>query len=332
MSIFALLLLLAWLMYYRRFVAAHAIMVGLFLYHVAITLFFSMNLAANADYYLIVWMLILLFGAHKLFFLQFTAVLFYTLSTVVKVHEGWVGGTYFSALIGGLPLFPETWTVVLTNLVMLVEMVGVWFLFHRSPRVRYALLVFLTVFHVYSGLHVGWKFPTVVLPVMLALFGPLYRKVRVPKDKASLFGWVVVIVLCFLQAIPVLIPGDTKMTMEGNRYGPTFMYEANHQCVSTLRFGEGSQARMERVESAKAWIRCDPYVYMVDAQRRCNFASGEPVAWTFDHAINGGPFLRIVDVPNVCTLQYKPWRRNEWIRDVRDNPAVIGYPVKNPHD
>jgi hypothetical protein len=328
MGIFAALFLLAWLIYYRRFVAAHVLMVVLFLYHTITTLVFSMTLAANADYYLIVWMGILLFASHKLFFLQFTAVLFYTLSTVVKLHEGWIGATYFSALIGGLPLFPEEWAVFLTNGVMLLEMVGVWFLFHPRARVRYPLLLLLTLFHLYSGLHVGWKFPTVVLPVIIALFGPLYTRARVPKDKASLCGWSIVVMLCVLQSISVLIPGDTKMTMEGNRYGPTFMYEANHQCISTLTQESGVQ----RIESAKAWVRCDPYVYMVDAQRKCNFATGEPIAWTFDHAINGGPFLRIVDVPNVCALVYRPLHRNEWIRDVKDNPPIIRYPVKNPHD
>jgi hypothetical protein len=215
---------------------------------------------------------------------------------------------------------------------MFVEMVGVWFLFHPRSSIRYSVLAFLAVFHVYSGLHVGWKFPTVVLPVIIALFGPLYTRARVPKDRASLVGWTIVLVLCVLQSISLLIPGDTKVTLEGNRYGPTFMYEANHQCVSTLTQGTGIHARTERTESAKAWVRCDPYVYMVDAQRKCNFATGEPIAWTFDHAINGGPFLRIVDVPNVCTLVYKPFTRNVWIRDVKDHPLVVGYPVTNPHD
>ena len=114
-----------------------------------------------------------------------------------------------------------------------------------------------------------------------------------------------------LQFISILIPGDEKLTMEGNKYG-LYMFEANHQCISkfTIENHDGTEDILERqVESARS--RCDVYRYWFTVSKRyCQEKSIEKISWTFDHSINGGPFLRIVEQENICDLQYKPFSHN----------------------
>lgn len=141
------------------------------------------------------------------------------------------------------------------------------------------------------------------------------------------------LLLC-LQLMPVFIQGDEKLTLEGNKYG-LYMFEANHQCISTTRiFFHDGKVRTDKRESKSARDRCDPYrVWFHIKNKFCErMPGGVRVAWTFDHSINGGPFLRIVDVEDVCTLSYHALKHNAWIRTERDKPPVIGYPVENIYE
>jgi hypothetical protein len=136
-----------------------------------------------------------------------------------------------------------------------------------------------------------------------------------------------------LQFISNVIPGDEKLTLEGNKFG-LYMFEANHQCISTVLTTYRDGTTTEKVsESATARGRCDPYRYWFRIHTTCKRNSDVvSVKWTFDHSINGGPFLRIVDVPDACTLSYSPIFHNSWIKTEYDNPQVMGFPVENIYD
>jgi len=109
------------------------------------------------------------------------------------------------------------------------------------------------------------------------------------------------------------------------------MFEANHQCISqhTLYFKDGSTETDIR-ESIDARRRCDPYRAWFKFQSSCaNGTLVDRIEWQFDHSINGGPFYRIVDEQDVCSLEYKAFGRNEWIKTPEEGATIIGYPVKN---
>jgi hypothetical protein len=119
--------------------------------------------------------------------------------------------------------------------------------------------------------------------------------------------------------------------MEGDKYR-LYMFEANHQCVSSVRiYDRRGQVQTTRGESAIAHKRCDPYRQWFRLQQLCirSKNSIDHVEWQYDHSINGSPFYRIVDVHDACVLQYNALSRNTWIKTLDDNPARIGYPVKN---
>lgn len=332
MFLFGTLALAIYLMHRKEWVLAHMLLVLSFLWHATVAFFLTYSLAGNYDYYLFLLGFVLLFLPHKEFFLKLVFVLLYFLSTATKIHETWIVGTYFSALKTGLPLFPE-WSIPFwTNTVVFMEMIAAWFLLSSNKLLQRTVFTFFVAFHLYSGLLVEYRYPATVLPTLLILFGPFYRFTKVPLDRRAIVGWLLILCMFAGQSAAHLIPGDEKLTMEGNKLG-LYMFEANHQCISTthVEYKNGS-TRTFRDESASARARCDPYRYWFRLQAVCTSNEIRSIAWSLDHSVNGGPFLRIVDESNACTLSYSPFSHNAWIRTEKDNPSVIGYPVENIYE
>ena len=239
----------------------------------------------------------------------------YVLSTSAKVHEAWILGSYFTALKTGLPLFPK-WSVPMwTNSVIFMEMIGAWFLMSKKGFLQKTILSIFVFFHLYSGILVEYRYPATILPTLLILFGPLYRYSPPPMGKKSVAGWLLVVTLFSLQIIPRAIPGDEKLTGEGNKFG-LYMFDSNHQCISKVAlFGVDGTISTSTQTSELARDRCDPYHTWFRLHQICKSNQRiDRIAWTFDHSINGGPFLRIVDTPDACVLEYRPFVHNKWIR------------------
>lgn len=331
MGLFALMGLVVYLMHRREWVLAHLLVVVLFLFKGLAGFLLTYELTGNYDYYHMAFAAILLFFPYKYFFLKLVLVLFYTLSATVKIHEGWILGTYFSSLQSGLPIFPDATIPVWTNFVMLMQIVGAWFLLSSNKVLQRSALVFFALFHLYSGVLVEYRYPATVLPTLLILFGPWFAHTQPPLNRRALVGWIFVVFLIALQLSSIVIPKDEKVTLEGNRYG-MYMFEANHQCISsaTLTKKDGTVEEVVQARSL-ARHRCDPYDYWFSLSQICKRGGGEieQLAWTFDHSVNGGQFYRIVDTQNVCELEYKAFGHNEWIVTPEDGAPAIGQPVKN---
>jgi len=331
MVLFGTLMLSVYLMHKRDWVLAHLTLMPSFIWHTLGAFVLTGSLSGNYEFYLFILTFVLLFLPHKEFFLKISLVLFYFLASTIKIHEGWVLGAYFSALKTGLPLFPDWSIPIWTNLVIGSQIVGAWFLMSRNWVLQRLAIFFFVVFHLYSGLLVGYRYPVTVLPTLFILFGPLYQYTKVPFTKKAMVGWVMVLLLFPLQFASILIPGDEKLTLEGNKYG-LYMFEANHQCISTVTVvGADGVETIHRNVSESARSRCDPYRYWFSMTRQCDAykEAGAHMKWTFDHSINGGPFLRIVDEEDVCSLSFEAFKHNEWIKIDKDNPEIIGYPVEN---
>lgn len=314
---------------YKKWALAHFGVLILFAWKMYVTLIhFWYN--ANYDYYHTTFALIFLFLPHKRFFAMFAIVFFYFLSTAAKIHETWILGTYFTSLETGLPIFPDSLAPVFTNLVIVMEMVFAWFLLSRNMVLQRAAFIFFVVFHLYSGILVGYHYPLIVLTPLLILFGPFYRPMEIPRDWKSIPGWSFALILLCLQMVSHVIPGDEKLTLEGNFYG-LYMFEANHQCTIRVYDMQTGEA-IRRHVSTNARSRCSPYAYLKRLQHHyCahgNIKSGAKYGFSMEHSINGGPFYRIVKERDLCALEYKPFQRNEWIKNYED-AEMIGRPVKN---
>lgn len=327
---FALMTLIVYLMWRREWVLAQLAFLPLFIWKLQVIFLWSASLGGNYDYYDLAFSIVLLFLPYKLFFLKVTFVFLYFLATTIKIHEGWILGTYFTSLRTGLPIFPDALTPVVTNTVILMQMIGAWFLLSKNHLYQRAALTFFLCFHLYSSILVHFRYITTAIPMLLILFGPRYSVTPVPLTKRALPGFTLLACLLAFQMIPFTIPGDQKLTLEGNRFG-LYMFEANHQCRSetTVHLTDGT------TETATTWsstarLRCDPYKYWFTLQERCQrHPNIERISWTFDHSINGNPFYRIVDTQDACALTYKTFEHNEWIRLPEAGARAVGLPVEN---
>jgi hypothetical protein len=293
------------------------------------TLFVIGTQPGNFDYYDVVLSIVVLFFPFKLWFTRLAFVLLYFLASTIKIHEGWILGTYFTSLETGLAIFGNDIAPLITMTVVLMQMVGSWFLLSRNENVRSYIFFFFFAFHLYSSIYVGWRYPTSDLFMLATLFYLHKNPPPVPIHRKSMIGYVFLALLIVIQFIPKTIPGDQKFTLEANSFG-LYMFEANHQCISTVSYTDKEGSLREDVDfSINAKNRCNPSFYLQRIKRECDSNEGISLAWTFDHSINGGPFYRMINTSNACLLEYKTFRKNDWIRYKREEMEIVGYPLKN---
>ena len=365
MALYGLMLLAVYYMWRKKWTRVHALLLLFFVWEVLGTLVLSFTNGAPYYYYHIILTAMLLFVPYKEFFLKFSFVFMYFMSVTTKLDAGWILGTYFTTLRDGLPLFPDILTSLITNLVIFMQMIGCWFLISKRMILQRLSFLYFLAFHLYSGVFVLYFYPSVSLPPLIILFGPLYRHTSIPFSRKTIAGWTIIALVAVFQVLGFTAPGDRRMTLEGNKFG-MFMFEANHQCIVTVgtymsealtavldweaapgtrcpdffcrvkrttkRAMDGLILREERYESGTAWNRCYPYEWWSRHHSRCekndNIAR---VSLQMDHSINGGPFYRIVDVPNICDLPYHAFGGNAWIKEPPEAP-LIGFPVTNTYN
>lgn len=365
MAIYAVMLLIAWCMWKRKWTLAHALLAVLFVWEVLAAFVLTYDFAAPYLYYHVVLTAMLLFATHKEFFLKFSFIFMYFMSVTVKFDPGWILGTYFTSLRDGLPLLPDSLTPLITNVVIFMQTIGCWFLISKRKILQRLSFVYFLVFHLYSGIFVQYHYPSVSLPPLLILFGPMYSYTPIPFSRKATVGWIVIALVAVFQILGFVAPGDRRMTLEGNKFG-MFMFEANHQCIVTVgtytKVSDAAQrpdwespagtrcqgffclvktttrnindgtCREERYESGTGWNRCYPYERWARYHDKCARDENiSRISLQIDHSINGGPFYRTVDVQNICDLPYYAFKPNPWIKSPPEAP-LIGHPVTNTYN
>ena len=362
MLLYGVMLLVAYCMWRKMWASAHALMIVLLAWEMFIGFVLSYDIMGPYNYYHVIFTLIILFFPLKEYFLKLAFVLCYFLSVTIKFDPGWDLGTYFSTLQLGLPLIPRELIPLATNIVIFMQVVGAWFLLSSRRILQRIALAFFIFFHLYSGIFVAYIYPSISLPLLIILFGPMYRYQAPPRSKLSIAGWIFMALLLVWQLAPYTVEGDRRLTLEENRIG-MFMFEANHECRATITVYESTDATTtsdnvtqstpgsfcsdtmcmtqkdvhvqsgektieEQFESGSAWNRCDPYTFWYEYQSVCQEPGVQKVSFVFDHSIDGGPFYRIVDLENLCDVSYKPWGHNDWIL-LPPQAQIVGYPVED---
>lgn len=358
MCLYAILITIVWSMWRKHWTLAHALVFLIFVWEFMVNYLLSYRDTAPYSHYHLILTAVLLFAAEKEFFLKLSFVWMYFMASTTKLDSTWVLGTYFTALKSGIAIFPQWSIALLTNLVIFMQIVGAWFLLSKRLIVQRAVLAYFAFFHWFSGVYVLYQYPTVSLPSLLILFGPMYRHTPIPFSKKTIIGWAIIAIVGGFQLLGFIAPGDRRLTLEGNKFG-MFMFEANHQCIATVRVHtkktdplvaepglgqcnglycitkvtshkEGNLlVRETRYESASSWNRCYPYMWWSTLHRRCALNPDvQKVSFRMDHSINGGPFYRIVDEENMCDLTYTTLGPNTWIKSPPE-AKIVGYPVQN---
>jgi hypothetical protein len=362
MALFALMLLTCYWMWERKWVAAHALLSILWLWKFTAIFVLSYSIGGVYDSYHLLICAALLFVPYKEYFAKVAFVVLYFVSATIKFYPTWTLGTYFTTLELGLPLFPDYIAAFLTLTVIFEQVIGCWFLLSKNWLRQRLTLAYFSLFHLYAGVLVLFNYSLISFSTLFILFGPLYQHQRPPLTRKSIAGWMLIAIIILFQTPVHLIRGDEKYTLEGYRFG-MWMFDANHQCVVTFTSyanpggtlspsswqaprsqnctgyscltrtstfkKDGQWIQTRTLESPNAESRCSPYTFWQANKYLCDENTGR-VAMREDHAINGGPYYRIVDEPDMCNLTYKTFSHNDWIKSPPEAP-IVGFSRSNTY-
>jgi hypothetical protein len=282
----------------------------------------------NFDYYDMALAFIFLFVRSKEYFVKIAFVFFYFLASTIKIHESWILGNYLRGFVLGAPFISNDLLIYFTNFVIIMQIIGCWFLLSNNKILQRLAFAYFMLFHIYSGIIVEYRYIAISIPALFILFYEHTTFKIKSISKQTIFGYLFLLFLLCGEMVAIFIPGDQKKTLEGNYWG-LYMFEANHQCISTTEviYNDNSKSLIEKKESHISNNRCDPYKYWFILKTKCERNRNiESIKWTFDHSIDGHPYERIVDVENACSLQYSTFAHNSWIK--LDNEAhILNLPV-----
>jgi hypothetical protein len=315
----------------HRWDLAHALMLPAFAWKLIFLLVLTYQSHVDFEYFHLPEVAVFLFARQREYFVRRVFVTVYLMAATMKFDESWIVGNYFSSLTAGLPLFPRWSIPLVTNAVALFEIVSPWFLLSGRRRARLTAVGLWSVFHLYSIILVGYRYPAHCLPMLWVLFLPDPR----PEDSAPRFraadavGWALIALLFLLTAVPQLHPVDRLYTLYGKKFG-VGMLVANYQCLSTERvhFDDGREERGHSASRA-AMHRCEPYRPWFRLRQKCMRPDVRTIEWRFAVSVNGGPFYTVVDTADACALTYHAWGDNAWIKGPSRGAPIAGYPGPN---
>jgi hypothetical protein len=291
------------------------------------------NAQVDFEYFHIPLLGVFLLTSHRIYYLRRTWVAVYLLAATMKFTESWIVGNYFTSLKLGMPLFSDAFVPWITNGVALFEIISPWLLLSRKSRIRWGSLILWVIFHLYSIILVDFRYPLHCLPMLLLLFmpDPKDEECTVHLNRRSWPGLAFLIALMTIGLVTKLVVGDPLYTLQNMKFG-VGMFDANHQCQSRERLIDHQGKQHENTwSSAGGMKRCGPYPTYFKLKQKCLKADTATIQWTFLSSVNGGPFYKIVDVPNICDLEYSTLGENNWLQDPKRGAEMVGFPKKNSH-
>ncbi|MBI4349141.1 MAG: hypothetical protein HY553_20050 [Elusimicrobia bacterium] len=244
------LLGLFWLFYRKDCLAPMLILAFLFVNK----LFFylsDLRLMANFHHIHLILTFAFLVSREKLFFFRLALLACYWLSGLTKLTPSWLWGEYFNSVPDKLPLLPRTpWVVtLLQQALIVVEFVAPALWFSKSRFARLASFGVLLLFHAYSGVIVGHKYPSLMLPVLIPAFlrfdGPIQEGYRFARRHVP--SWAFLALLLLGGLLPFAIPGDVRLTAEGRYFG-LFMFDANRAVSFRARIEKADKAVVFQID------------------------------------------------------------------------------------
>jgi hypothetical protein len=329
-TLLGILFLTAYLLHQKRFIQAHLLLLCILICKY-IFLFFSGSLG-NYDYYDIILQTVFFIATNEIWTLRVSFLFLYFLAGTIKIHEGWIAGTYFTTLYLGAPLIATTLVPFFTNLVTIMQVGGAFLSLHSNTIIRKLSCIYILIFHLYSTILVEYRYPITTIPLVLILFflkdttyenNNTYTLENIRKRLLYKNGAFLILMGCLLvlQLFPlVAIRGGQKLTLEGNDYA-LFMFEANHQFISTLKNGTTT---LETWATYSANYRISISHELAELKNKYCKSAGKSYAWYLDHSVNGADFLRIVDGVDICKVTYQPFSHNNWIKTEYDHPQIVG--------
>jgi len=314
--------------YKKKWFYVHLIFIFLICNQLYFSFLSGTQIATAFEYFSLVTATVMAISTNRIADLRVTWVFLYFLAGLVKIHESWIVGTYFSTLRQGLYLFPDWSIPLLTNLVICSEICGIWFLLSKNKYVRLTIYTYFMIFHFYSAIYVNWFYPMLAIPTLTILFLEDNKNDRIDsKQKISKQNFLFLIFLAIVNIMPVFLSKNNKIDNVAGSLAMN-MFDSNRQSHSELKIiYKNKTSKVLEAWTSNSFLRVWPSHFLYKIKQLCLSNSEiEKIKWTMDISMNGEPFKRIVDSEDACVLNFNFWGENNWINV--DGP-IIGYPKKN---
>lgn len=308
------------LFYFRKYLFASIIILSVIFFHFIQSFLFVANISMPFEYFSTIVFLIFIVSNNKLASVRFSVIVFYIIAGLTKLTPAWILGSYFGLNQKGLPLFDDRLILLLSNIVIIFELVGIHFLNAKVKVLRLVVFIFFICFHLYSYLIVGLRYPAYCIPLIIILY--TIAKEKRLNMKPSSFSIVLSGILVLLNVYPLLIPGDHRVTYEGSK--PTLnMFDGNRQSRLIVTYPDG---KIQKLERRSSYTRTTAYLEWKKYHLQC--PSYESIGMKLDLSIDGQPFYNIINQDDICQLTFEPYQRNEWIKIDTSYQNIVGYPNK----
>ena len=181
---------------------------------------------------------------HKLFFFRVTLITSYLMSGVIKLTPSWLWGEYFNSVPGKLPLLPQNEALVrlAQQGIIALELLLIWGWLSPRRWLRMTTWYIFLFFHLYSGLLVGFKYTSLMMPLVVACFLDFDQPVQYGYrwQRQHLPIWLLQALLLWGSIWHFLLPGDTRLTHEGKYFG-VFMFDANRAVEFRCEVTKGTE-------------------------------------------------------------------------------------------
>ncbi len=319
---------------YQRYALGHFLLSITAIWHLVLVGLLTHNdfYSGHVMFYIAAINIVLLFLPNKIATLGWFLILTYVLSLGSKMTDSWFVGNLFRALDLGLPVVGDRYHTLAAWAVMLTEGVIVWFLLSKHRLLKYGAITTLFIFHVYSILLIQYFFPAVAIVVLLAIFATSPSPSIKPlsgKTKSQLPLMVLTVLLVLGQSISWLIPGDSRLTAEGKRFG-LHMFNTTSHCYVTTKVTDREGIVHSNHYRGRRSGYCEPYYQWYPLKQQCLYNGVSQAVLTMDIAINSEPYRRAVNQIDACKTEYHPLKHNGWITINPKKMPVVKYYDNRP--
>ena len=281
------------------------------------------------QHYMLLWTtLAYLFIPKKREAITFLIISFYWWAGRLKINEEWLSG---SIIYKEMWLIPTRYFPLACTYVVVLELIFIWALAVRKSRFFWPVYIQLILFHIISWSQVGFYYPILMSGIISAFplfyfypgsersFGDLIR------GKLEKSTYALILVVGFLQIIPLLYPGDSTLVGQGRIFA-LHMFEARQKCevIVIEKFKNRIPQKLDLAQKdLPPRIMCEPILYFNRVQNQCLKMKQDPHFIDLDFYMNIGkatmPVMKpLISTQDFCSqnLHYHPILPNPWIKPV----------------
>ncbi len=278
--------------------------------------FLNYDTVLNYNYLTLLLAVVFIFAKDKIFAMKVIVTFMYFSSAFIKIYPSYLAGDFLDTLNGGFPLLPEMFNSFYAIFLVMLFLIGPIFLWSKNKLYRLASFSLLLIFHLYSVILVGFRFPFVCIMLLYIFYLSEHDKFELKKIFRNKLLTFLIIIMITLQVLPYFIKGNHRITAEAEKYG-YYIFNTNKQCIinTTIIYKDGTKKELN-ASSTNPIQRCDPYRDWFILNKTCDSNQNiSSIKLRYYVSLNGSYYHKVVDTNDICKLKYSIFKHNEWIKD-----------------